>query len=78
MTTETREINSLVDAQRVGEGTDHIAHLISDILQPRLESLRPRNHAGNLRADDWLVRQGFSEGLTLVNPLEGTLNDASL
>lgn len=78
MTTEPHGINLLVYAQRVGEGTDHIAHLVSDVLQPGLDSLGPRDHTGDLRADDWLVRQGLSESLTLVNPLETTLDDASL
>ena len=72
------EINPLFRAWTVGKGTYHIAHLVSDILEPCLDSLRSRNHSGDLGTNDWLVSQGLSKRLTLVDPFETALNDVSL
>ena len=54
---------------RVGKRAHHIAHLVGDVFQPRLDGFRSRDHSGDLGTDDWLVCQRLSESFPLVNPL---------
>ena len=46
----------------------HIAHLVSDVLEPRLAALQSGNHTSDFAANDSLGTQRLSERFTLVNP----------
>jgi hypothetical protein len=57
--------------------TCHVAHLVRDVLQPRLERLDLGNHLGKLPPDDSLGEQGLAKDVSLGGPLEAFLHDRS-
>lgn len=50
--------------------THHVVHLVSDILQPTLYTLRFRNHISQLAPDNCLRVQRLSERLPLRRPFQ--------
>lgn len=50
--------------------TDHVTHLVGNVLEPRLTTFRSRDHAGNFASDDGLGAEGLPECFTLVDPSE--------
>lgn len=59
--------------------TDHIAHLISDVLEPRLHRLCPSNHRSQFAANGSdLVQRLVTECLPLVRPLKTFLHHGAL
>ena len=59
--------------------TDHVVHLVCDVLQPCLLALHSGNHLSELRADDGLRAERFAEGFPLVDPpTEGQGQSVSL
>lgn len=46
----------------------HVAHLIGDILQPVLYTLRTRDHRGQFGPDDSHGRERLPKGFALLDP----------
>ena len=58
--------------------SQHIAHLIRDILEPGLNGFCARDHRSQFRADDGLRAERLAERLALRDPFQAFLDDHPL
>ncbi len=56
----------------------HIAHLVRDVLEPRLHGFCARDHLRQFRADDRLRAERLPERLALRDPLQTFLDNHAL